>query len=129
MQRLILFSGAYYSSSAAAQRMLTIPLSKYTNARVFGKFLDPSSRCHPRLILIQAIDYRLAPETVFPGQLHDVVSTYFRLTDDLRVPPENLVVAGDSAGGALGLALLLYLRDNGYTLPGCALLFSPWVGM
>jgi acetyl esterase/lipase len=44
------------------------------------------------------------------------------------VPPENLVVAGDSAGGALGLALLLYLRDNGYTLPGGAILFSPWVG-
>jgi len=77
----------------------------------------------------KAVDYRLAPETVFPGQLHDVVSTYFRLTDDLRVPPENLVVAGDSAGGALGLALLFYLRDNGYTLPGGALLFSPWVGM
>ncbi|KAG1889456.1 Alpha/Beta hydrolase protein [Suillus subluteus] len=111
--RVILYihGGAYYSSSAAAQRMLTIPLSKYTNARVF------------------AIDYRLAPETVFPGQLHDVVSTYFRLTDDLRVPPENLVVAGDSAGGALGLALLLYLRDNGYTLPGGALLFSPWVDL
>ncbi|KAG2154560.1 Alpha/Beta hydrolase protein [Suillus clintonianus] len=103
--------GAYYSSSAAAQRMLTIPLSKYTNARIF------------------AVDYRLAPETVFPGQLHDVVSTYFRLTDDLRVPPENLVVAGDSAGGALGLALLLYLRDNGYTLPGGAMLFSPWVDL
>ncbi|KAG0702728.1 Alpha/Beta hydrolase protein [Suillus ampliporus] len=111
--RVILYihGGAYYSSSAAAQRMLTIPLSKYTNARVF------------------AVDYRLAPETVFPGQLHDVVSTYFRLTDDLRVPPENLVVAGDSAGGALGLALLLYLRDNGYTLPGGALLFSPWVDL
>ncbi|KAG2075190.1 alpha/beta-hydrolase [Suillus decipiens] len=111
--RVILYihGGAYYSSSAAAQRMLTIPLSKYTNARVF------------------AVDYRLAPETVFPGQLHDVVSTYFRLTDDLRVPPENLVVAGDSAGAALGLALLLYLRDNGYTLPGGALLFSPWVDL
>ncbi|KAG1749740.1 Alpha/Beta hydrolase protein [Suillus paluster] len=111
--RVILYihGGAYYSSSAAAQRMLTIPLSKYTNARVF------------------AVDYRLAPETVFPGQLHDVVSTYFRLTDDLRVPPENLVVAGDSAGGALGLALLLYLRDNGYTLPGGAMLFSPWVDL
>ncbi|KAG1828434.1 Alpha/Beta hydrolase protein [Suillus variegatus] len=111
--RIILYihGGAYYSSSAAAQRTLTIPLSKYTNARVF------------------AIDYRLAPETIFPGQLHDVVSTYFRLTDDLRVPPENLVVAGDSAGGALGLALLLYLRDNGYTLPGGAMLFSPWVDL
>ncbi|KAG1825653.1 Alpha/Beta hydrolase protein [Suillus subaureus] len=129
--RVILYihGGAYYSSSAAAQRMLTIPLSKYTNARVFGELFDHSSRFHLCLISTQAIDYRLAPETIFPGQLHDVVSTYFRLTDDLRVPPENLVVAGDSAGGALGLALLLYLRDNGYTLPGGALLFSPWVDL
>jgi hypothetical protein len=29
--------GAYYLSSAAAQRLLSIPLSKYTEARVFGK--------------------------------------------------------------------------------------------
>ena len=29
--------GAYYLSSAAAQRLLSIPLSKYVDARVFGK--------------------------------------------------------------------------------------------
>lgn len=37
--RLILsIPGAYYISSAAAQRLLTIPLSKYTEARVFGEY-------------------------------------------------------------------------------------------
>lgn len=51
-----------------------------------------------------------------------------RLIEDLQVPPEHVVVAGDSAGGGLCLALLLYLRDNEYTLPGGAILFSPWVG-
>lgn len=111
--RVILYihGGAYCYSSAAAQRMISIPLSKYTDARVF------------------AINYRLAPETQFPGPLHDVVSAYMRLTDDLQVPSGNIVVAGDSAGGGLCLALLLYLRDNGYSMPGGAILFSPWVDL
>lgn len=60
-----------------------------------------------------AINYRLAPETRFPGPLHDAVSAYFRLIDDLKIPPENILFAGDSAGGGLSLALLMYLRDNG----------------
>ena len=75
-----------------------------------------------------ALDYRLAPETRFPGPLHDAVSAYLRMVDDLHIPPENIIIAGDSAGGGLSLALLLYLRDNGFTLPGGAILFSPWVG-
>lgn len=74
------------------------------------------------------MNYRLAPETQFPGPLHDVVCSYFRLIDDLHIPPENVIVAGDSAGGALCLALLMYLRDNKYPLPSAAMLFSPWVG-
>ena len=75
-----------------------------------------------------AINYRLAPETKFPGPLHDVVSSYFRLVNDLQIPPSNIIVAGDSAGGALCLALMMYLRDNDYPLPGAAILLSPWVG-
>ncbi|KAG6830902.1 hypothetical protein H0H92_014053 [Tricholoma furcatifolium] len=102
--------GAYYLSSAAAQRLISIPLSKFTNARVF------------------ALDYRLAPETRFPGPLHDVVSGFLRLTEDLYIPPENILLAGDSAGGGLCLALLMYLRDHGYALPAGAILMSPWVG-
>ncbi|TFK56860.1 alpha/beta-hydrolase [Heliocybe sulcata] len=108
---LYLHGGAYYALSAATHRLITIPLSKYTDARVF------------------AIDYRLAPETRFPGPLHDAVSAYFRLTDDLHIPPENILVAGDSAGGGLTLALLMYLRDNEYPLPGAAICFSPWVDL
>jgi len=74
-----------------------------------------------------AVDYRLAPETCFPGPLHDVVSAYLRLVDDLHIPPENIIVAGDSAGGGLSLALLMYLRDNEYALPSGAILLSPTV--
>ena len=74
------------------------------------------------------MDYRLAPETRFPGQLHDAVCAYMRITEELRIPPENVIIAGDSAGGGLSLALLMYLRDHKYPLPAGAILFSPWVG-
>jgi acetyl esterase/lipase len=70
----------------------------------------------------------LAPETCFPGPLHDVVCAYLRLVEDLHIPPENIIICGDSAGGGLSLALLMYLRDHGYTLPSGAILLSPWVG-
>lgn len=57
------------------------------------------------------------------------MSSYFRLVEDLHIPPENIIVAGDSAGGGLALALLMYLRDNNYALPSGGILMSPWVGM
>lgn len=50
------------------------------------------------------------------------------MIDDLHISPENIIIAGDSAGGGLSLALLMYLRDNDYPLPGGAILMSPWVG-
>ncbi|KAI0964265.1 hypothetical protein AcW1_001125 [Taiwanofungus camphoratus] len=108
---LYLHGGAYYVFSAATHRLVTIPLAKHLDARVF------------------AVDYRLAPETRFPGPLHDVISAYLRLVNDLHIPPENIIVAGDSAGGGLSLALFMYLRDNDYPLPSGAILFSPWVDL
>ncbi|GAA5833998.1 hypothetical protein JCM11251_003588 [Rhodosporidiobolus azoricus] len=105
---LYLHGGAYYMFSAETHRYLTISVSRYCEARVF------------------AINYRLAPETRFPGQLHDAVSAYMRLTVDLKIPPENIIFAGDSAGGGLCLATLMYLRDEGYPLPSGAILMSPW---
>ncbi|TKY86956.1 hypothetical protein EX895_003633 [Sporisorium graminicola] len=112
-ERVILYihGGAYFVMSAATHRPLTISLSKYTECRVFG------------------INYRLAPETKFPGALHDCVASYFRLTDDLGIPPSNIVLGADSAGGGLALALMLYLRDNDYEMPSGAMLFSPWVDL
>ncbi|KAJ3807298.1 Alpha/Beta hydrolase protein [Lentinula aff. lateritia] len=112
-ERVILYihGGAYYVSCAAAQRTITIPLAKYTDARVF------------------ALDYRLAPETRFPGPLHDAASAYMRLVEDLHIPPSSIILAGDSAGGGLTLALLMYLRDNQYELPSAAILMSPWVDL
>ncbi|GAA6044130.1 hypothetical protein JCM8097_004724 [Rhodosporidiobolus ruineniae] len=105
---LYLHGGAYYMFSAETHRYLTISVSRYCDARVF------------------AINYRLAPETRFPGQLHDAVSAYMRLTVDLKIPPENIIFGGDSAGGGLCIATMMYLRDNGYPLPSGCIVMSPW---
>jgi acetyl esterase/lipase len=96
--------------------------------RVFSVRCALGQRVPPDPQKYTAIDYRLAPESRFPGPLHDAASAYFRLVDELGVRPENILVAGDSAGGGLTLALLMYLRDNSYPLPAGAILMSPWVG-
>src|SRR5262249_39828933 len=48
-----------------------------------------------------------------------------RAKHDADSPGQRLVLAGESAGGNLALALLLTLRDAGERLPDAAALFSP----
>ncbi|APA11351.1 hypothetical protein SS1G_11601 [Sclerotinia sclerotiorum 1980 UF-70] len=76
--------------------------------------------------------YRLSNDTSgrFPAALQDAVTSYCYLTETLGIPPENIVVSGDSAGGNLTLTLLRYIHDNptaGLPHPGCAWLWSAWV--
>jgi epsilon-lactone hydrolase len=71
-----------------------------------------------------ALDYRLSPEHHFPSQLDDALSAY-RWLLDYGVNPDNLVVAGDSAGGNLTLALLLRARELKLPLPSLAVVLSP----
>jgi acetyl esterase/lipase len=120
--------GAYYVGNAATHRLITIGVSKACNARVFGEWLVFSRLgC---LVDGVAITYRLAPEHAFPLPLHDVLHGYLRLlAPPLRIPPENIVIMGDSAGGGLGLALCMYLRDEGYRMPAGLVLMSPWVDL
>jgi acetyl esterase/lipase len=73
-------------------------------------------------------DYRLAPEHPFPAALDDCEAVYRGLIAD-GVDPRSLVVAGESAGGGLTLALLLRLRDAGALLPPAAAVFSPWTDL
>ncbi len=69
-------------------------------------------------------DYRLAPEHPFPAAVMDAVSVCRALTGESR-----LTIAGDSAGGGLALAAMVYLRDRGERLPSAAALFSPWTDL
>ena len=74
------------------------------------------------------VDYRLAPENPFPAALEDGRKAYFWLLES-KVKAKDIVFGGDSAGGGLAAALLLYLRDTNADLPAAAFLMSPWLDM
>lgn len=73
---------------------------------------------------ILMVDYRLAPQHPFPAALEDCAGAYGWLIKQ-DISAQNIVVAGDSAGGNLTLTLLLKLRDMGELLPAAAVCLSP----
>ncbi len=74
------------------------------------------------------IEYRLAPEHRFPAPVEDATAVYQWLLDGGQTA-DRLMVAGDSAGGGLSVALMLNLRKLGLPLPKAALLMSPWTDL
>jgi acetyl esterase/lipase len=74
--------------------------------------------------------YRLAPEHPFPAALDDAIACYDALVAS-GYAPGRIVLAGDSAGGGLALALALKIRDSTPTrqLPAGLALISPWVDL
>jgi len=92
----------------------------------YREFASRMARALQARVLV--INYRLAPENPFPAAVDDAVMAYNWLIDQ-GVDTNQLVVAGDSAGGGLTLATLVALRDAGVPLPACATCFSPWVDL
>jgi acetyl esterase/lipase len=74
------------------------------------------------------VEYRLAPEHPFPAGLDDACDVYRWLLRS-GVPANRIVVAGDSAGGGLTMALLVALRDAGESMPAAAVVLSPWTDL
>ncbi|SAL14685.1 hydrolase [Caballeronia sordidicola] len=107
---LYLHGGGYYFCSPATHRNLVFAFARRSGARIFS------------------LDYRLAPEHPFPAALDDALAACRKLVAD-GVSPQSLVIAGDSAGGGLALAVLLALRDAGDPLPAGAVVFSPWTDL
>lgn len=69
-------------------------------------------------------EYRLAPEEPFPAAVEDVIATYRALLD-LGYAPQDIVVAGDSAGGNLTLVLLQQACKQGLPMPAAGIMLSP----
>ncbi|MBD2769988.1 alpha/beta hydrolase [Hymenobacter sp. BT664] len=77
---------------------------------------------------VLTINYRKAPDHPFPAALDDAKRAYRWLVRHGHQPPD-IVVAGDSAGGGLALALLLTLRDAGQAMPAAGVGLSPWTDL
>ena len=73
-------------------------------------------------------EYRLAPEHPFPAALEDATRAYLWMLDS-GIDPEQITVAGDSAGGGLAVALMLRLDADEVALPGGAALLCPGVDL
>ncbi len=107
---LYLHGGGYFFGSAKSYRAITFALAKHAAADVFS------------------LDYRLAPEHVFPAAVDDALAAYEWLLAQGR-DPGKMVIGGDSAGGGLTLALLLSIKARGLPMPAGALLLSPWTDL
>ncbi len=77
---------------------------------------------------VLSVDYRLAPENVFPAALEDALSAY-EWAIGRGYTEENIILAGDSAGGGLGLSLCHYLKAEGIELPKAVIVMSPWTDL
>jgi monoterpene epsilon-lactone hydrolase len=107
---LYLHGGGYFFCSPRTHRPVTIGLTRLLRSNTL------------------ALKYRLAPENPYPAALDDALAAYrWLLSDGMR--GEQIVLAGDSAGGGLALALMVTLRDRGLPLPAACACFSPWTDL
>ncbi|GAA5842996.1 hypothetical protein JCM3766R1_001656 [Sporobolomyces carnicolor] len=111
---LYLWGGAYFFGSINTHRYVMWRIARKMGGRVFS------------------VKYRLAPQFPFPCALQDALSAYLYLirpppgAKHRPVDPAKIVIAGDSAGGGLSLALLCMIRDAGLPAPAGGILLSPW---
>jgi monoterpene epsilon-lactone hydrolase len=108
---LYLHGGGYVAGSIKTHRDLAARISRVSKARVL------------------IINYRLAPEHIFPAAIEDATAAYRWLISTEKITPNNLIVAGDSAGGGLTIACLLKLREMRVALPAAAICLSPWTDL
>lgn len=79
-------------------------------------------------VCVLSPDYRVAPEHPYPAALEDAVASYQWLLDH-GWSGDQIIIAGDSAGGGLSMALTMYLRDHNMPLPCGMVAMSPWADL
>jgi len=102
-----------------------------------GAFVFKTPSLHNSFIarLVEALDlhaispdYPLAPEFRFPVAIDDCFAVYKSLLDS-GCRSEDIVIAGDSAGGNIALSLLLRVKKAGLAMPRCCVFLSPVADM
>jgi len=82
--------------------------------------------CHSNQVVVLSVNYRLAPETVYPGALNDCEQVLELAISQNSASPVYL--AGDSAGANLAISLYSRLQQNRTRIKGLILL-APWLDM
>jgi triacylglycerol lipase len=78
--------------------------------------------------VVVSVDYRLAPETRFPGALEDCYAALLWLeaqAENLAIDPSRIAIGGESAGGGHAAALAILARRRGEVQICLQLLDSP----
>ena len=91
---------------------------------------DPNSRAYAvdMNCVVVSVDYRLAPETAFPGAVEDCYAGLLWLhgaARELGIDPDRILIAGESAGAGLVAGLCLLARDRGQVRPCFQYLAEP----
>ncbi len=107
---LYLHGGAYCICSPKTHRSLTTNLAKKSQLTVF------------------APDYALAPEHPFPAGINDCLLAYEWLLQ-FGYTSQNIIIAGDSAGGGLVMATMQRIKQKSLPAPAGLVLISPWMDM
>lgn len=101
-----------------------------------GAFAFGSSRTHRNMVAyisrltsypVYSVDYRLTPENMYPIALEDCYDAFVHLAE--KFGPENIILAGASAGGNLCAALVHYLQEKGNSGPSGICLLSAWLDL
>lgn len=111
-KHIILYShgGGYTSGALGYARILGAKLALYSGIEVLS------------------YEYRLAPEHPYPAAFEDILQVWdFLMLQGYGA--DDVIVAGDSAGGNLTLELMLQLKAQERKRPCAAVLFSPWTDM
>lgn len=73
-------------------------------------------------------DYRLAPEHQFPASIDDTLRAYEWLLEQ-NIAASKIAFAGESAGGAMVVSVMVAAKSKGLPLPAVGSSISPWANL